>query len=170
MKKKTEKFPIKYVPNLFAGFPVCLVSVDNNLCTISMIQVFSYSPLRLGIGINPRSKTHELIRTRKKFVINFLTKKMVKAAKICGTLTGHKAKDKYKSARLTPEEFSGINCVKQSPVKILCKVIDFKEIGNRNWFFVKIEDVRISEDILNKADLLYFGDGIFGYIKKFKEF
>lgn len=168
--QKNKKFPIKYTPNLFAGFPVCLISVGNNLSTVSMIQVFSYRPLRLGVGIDPKSKTYELIQKKKKFIINFLTTKMIKPARVCGTVSGWEVSDKYSLARLTREEFRNQKCVKESPVKIFCEVVNSKRIGNRHWFFVRIKDIKLSSPTLSKSNLLYFGDGVFGYVKKIADF
>lgn len=164
-----KAFPVNYTPNLFAGFPVCFISVKNNICPLTMVQIVSYQPLTLGVGINPESKTHQIFSKANSCVLSFATIDMIEAVKKLGTVSGKEVDNKCNLIELESSEWRKHRVINNSPVRIFCSKKETKNFGDRTWFFLEIKDVHVKKGF-DKGKLLYFSDGIFGKINKIEEF
>jgi flavin reductase (DIM6/NTAB) family NADH-FMN oxidoreductase RutF len=84
---------------------------------VTLIHIFSFSPLLIGIGIKPERHSYSLIKESKEFVVNIPTKNLLDATIFCGTKSG-KDFDKFKETSLTKEASQKVRSVsiKECPV------------------------------------------------------
>lgn len=143
--------------NTFVGFPTVLVTCQENIITVTLIHIFSFSPPLLGIGIKPERYSYSLIKEAGEFVVNIPTNDLLAQTKFCGAKSG-KDFDKFKETGLTQENSLSVKTlsIKECPVNIECKVAQEVETGDRTWFVGEIINGRISKDYKVEEALLYW--------------
>lgn len=147
----------------FSGFPVVLGTVGgakDNIITLAMCHVFSFSPPLMGVGIGPKRFSHGLFKESEDFAINIPDKTLLKATEICGSKSGRRV-DKFEASGLTREEAEKISAplIKECPVNIECVKVKEIEAGDHTWFVGEIVAARRDEKYDKNADmLLYWGD------------
>ncbi|MEO0091954.1 MAG: flavin reductase family protein [candidate division WOR-3 bacterium] len=169
-----EKLSINDASKLFSsfcGFPTVLVtsyqsgllnkyksvSDENNIITVTLIHIFSFSPPLIGIGIKPERYSYHLIRQSKEFVINIPMKDLLSATIFCGTKSGRDV-DKFKETGLTKEPSLSVQTIsiKECPVNIECKVVKEIDCGDRTWFIGEIINGKIAKDYRLEDTILYW--------------
>lgn len=148
------------VLGLVAPRPVVLVtSADENgkpnIITVGAVAGASHDPPMLSIAIRQDRYSHELIAGTGEYVINIPTVNMVKAAVVCGRLTGRKA-DKFKEANLTPvkADLVGAPLIGECPANIECKVVGKIKPGTHTIFVGQVIATHVEEGVFNgKLDL-----------------
>ena len=147
----------------FSGFPVVLGTVGgakDNIITLAMCHVFSFSPPLMGVGIGPKRFSHGLFKESEDFAINIPDKTLLKATEICGSKSGRRV-DKFNASGLTREKAEKISAplIKECPVNIECVKVKEIEAGDHTWFVGEIVAARRDEKYDKNADmLLYWGD------------
>jgi flavin reductase (DIM6/NTAB) family NADH-FMN oxidoreductase RutF len=141
----------------FPCFPTVLITCEENIITVTLIHIFSFSPLLIGIGIKPERHSYSLIKESKEFVVNIPTKNLLDATIFCGTKSG-KDFDKFKETSLTKEASQKVRSVsiKECPVNIECKVVKEIETGDRTWFVGEVVDSKIAEYFNFEDSILYW--------------
>jgi flavin reductase (DIM6/NTAB) family NADH-FMN oxidoreductase RutF len=141
----------------FASFPTVLVTSQENIITVTLIHVFSFSPPLLGIGIKPERYSYGLIKEAKEFVVNIPTKELLKPTIFCGAKSG-KSLDKFKETGLTKEDSLSVKTksIKECPVNIECKVVQELDTGDRTWFVGEIVNGRIADDYKIEDSIQYW--------------
>lgn len=141
----------------FAGFPTVLVSCGDNIITVTLIHIFSFSPPLIGIGIKPERYSFSLIKQNKEFVVNIPTKEILEAVKTCGSKSG-KNFDKFADANLTKIDSLSLKTksIKECPINIECQVIQEIECGDRTWFIGRIVNGRIAPNFDVDNTILYW--------------
>lgn len=156
MKKiVTNDFP--KILSTFSCFPTVLVSCNDNIITVTLVHIFSFSPLLIGIGIKPERHSYSLIKESKEFVVNIPTKNQLDATIFCGTKSGRDF-DKFKEANLTKETSMKVKSagIKECPINIECKVVQEFVSGDRTWFVGEVVNAKISEDFNVEDSILYW--------------
>lgn len=144
---------------LLSPVPVVMVSCGNvdkpNIITVAWTGVINTNPAMVYISVRPERHSHKLISQSGEFVINLVTKDLVRKADQCGVYTGAKI-DKFKKFSLTPEKASAISCpmIKESPVNIECKVEQVLHLGTHDMFLAKIVAININEELISESGKL----------------
>ncbi len=179
---------------MLSPVPVALVSCGDekkpNAVTVAWTGIINTNPAMVYISLRPERHSHKLISQSKEFVINLVTKELVRKADLCGVYTGAKI-DKFKKFSLTAQSASQVSAplIKESPVNIECKVEQIIPLGTHDMFIARIVAVNVDEELidnngkleLKKAKLVAYshGDylelgkkvGSFGYsVKKKKSY
>ncbi len=128
-------------------FPIVLVSTRSNIITINQVAYFTFSPLRIGIGVAYSRYTHSLLKLEREFVINIPVSHHLDAIKICGSLSGRSV-DKFQETGLTRAKSSQVKAVSiaECGAHIECQIeqeIDFEE---RTWFIGRVVAARKNSD------------------------
>lgn len=155
-----EKLPTNDFSKLFstfAAFPTVLITCEENIITVTLIHIFSFSPPLIGIGIKPERYSYHLIKHNKEFVVNIPTKNQLSATIFCGAKSGRDV-DKFKTTGLTKEPSLSVKTVsiKECPVNIECKIIQEIECGDRTWFIGEIVNGKIAKDYKLEDAILYW--------------
>lgn len=135
--------------------PCCLVTSGNknikNVAPIAWITPLNDDPPLVIICVATTHYTAELIKKYKEFVINIPDVKLLSAVKQTGKVSGRKV-DKFKLARLTPEEGVKVDVVhiKECIGFIEAKVIDSKEYDGVILFVGKVVHCEVEESVYDK--------------------
>jgi flavin reductase (DIM6/NTAB) family NADH-FMN oxidoreductase RutF len=155
--KKNSTTDFSKINATFSCFPTVLITCNENIITVTLVHVFSFSPLLIGIGIKPERYSYSLIKESKEFVVNIPTKGLLKATIFCGTKSG-KDFDKFKETNLTKEVSEKVRCVSinECPVNIECKVIQEVVTGDRTWFVGEVVNSKIADNFNVEDSILYW--------------
>jgi len=114
----------------FPAFPVVLVTVEENIIAIGLVHIFSFTPLKIGIGMHPKRYSYRLLEKIKDFGVNIPTKELVEKVDLCGTLSGRDV-DKFKESGFTKMNAQLIwNAIK---FKKLPSVVRMTGLWGRLW-------------------------------------
>jgi len=143
------------VLELLPPFPIVLVTTRTNVITIGQIEYFTFSPLRIGIGVAHSRHSHNLLANEGEFVVNVPDESLVEAVRLCGRLSG-RDHDKFKAAGLDPEPSSEVQAVSiaQCRAKTECQIerqIDFED---RTWFIAAVVAARKQDGFTGRQALL----------------
>ncbi len=122
-----------------------------NIITIAWTGTINSDPPMVSISVRPERHSHGLITARRQFVINLVTRKLVRAADFCGVKSGREI-DKFKSAKLTPAPASVVSVplIEESPVNIECVVSDIIHLGSHDIFLARIVAVNVDEKLIDQ--------------------
>lgn len=157
---------------LLAPVPPVMVSCGNaehpNIITVAWTGLINTQPPRLSIAVRPSRYSYRLIRESGEFVVNLTPAHLIRAADLCGMLTGAKV-DKFRTAHLTPEPAQAVSCplIAECPLALECRVTDVLPQGTHDLFLADIVAVDVDETVLDdkgrlrldKADLAAFAHG-----------
>ena len=145
---------------LLPAWPVSLVSVGDNIITISLYHLVSLDPLMVGIGVHPKRHTHALLKELGNFCLNIPTKGMAEVVNGCGSVSGREV-NKYERFGLTPEPGAEIKSktIAECPLSIECRVAEVVHPsgGSHDWFIGEIVHARCEEGYNPENALLYWG-------------
>jgi len=159
---------------LLPSRPIYLASTADgkkkNIITIGMFASFSGTPRLVGIGISPKRYSYELIRRSGEFVVNVPTRRLIKAASLCGSKSGRDI-DKFEAAKLTPIRGRKVSAplIKECPVNLECKVVREVETGDHTWFIGEVVAAHAQKGYDWKNGLLFKWIGEDGFFYKVGE-
>ena len=139
---------------MLSPVPVVMVSCGDmekpNAITVAWTGIINTNPAMVYISVRPERHSYKLISESGEFVINLVTRELVKKADQCGVFTGKKI-DKFKKFSLTPESSSTLAApmIKESPINIECKVEQIIKLGTHDMFIAKIIAVNVDEDLID---------------------
>ena len=126
--------------NMLYPVPAVMVScglLDEkpNIITIAWAGTVCSSPAMVSISVRKERYSHHILKESGEFVINLVTKDLVRAADYCGVRSGRDV-DKFAEMHLTPFPSRTIATpgIAESPVNIECKVTEIKELGSHDLF------------------------------------
>lgn len=121
-----------------------------NIITIAWTGTINSEPPMVSISVRPERYSHDLIAGRKEFVINLVTRQLVRAADFCGVNSG-RTMDKFKAAKLTaaPASMVRVPLIDESPVNIECAVESMIPLGSHDLFLARIVAVNVDEKLLD---------------------
>lgn len=119
-----------------------------NIAPIAWLTPLNDVPPLVIICVATSHYTTELINETGEFVINIVSKDLLQAIKICGSISGRKI-DKFKKSNLTKVESQKVNVpyIKESIGHIECKVIDKKEYNGVTLFVGKVLYCKIEKEL-----------------------
>lgn len=144
---------------LLSPVPVVMVSCGNmdksNIVTVAWTGIVNTNPAMVYISLRPERHSHKIISETKEFVINLVTRELVRKTDQCGVYTGAKM-DKFKKFSLTAEKSSELSCplIKESPINIECKVEQVIKLGTHDMFLAKIVAVNVDEELISESGKL----------------
>lgn len=136
--------------------PVVMVTCTDakgrpNIITIAWTGTVNSDPPMVSISVRPERFSHGLITARKEFVINLVTRNLVRAADLCGVKSGRDI-EKFSAAKLTPVPASFVNVplIEESPVNIECSISEIIPLGSHDLFLARIVAVNVDEKLLDE--------------------
>ena len=159
--------------NMLYPIPAVMVScgrVDEkpNIITIAWAGTVCSSPPMVSISVRKERYSYNLIKDSKEFVINLVTKDLVKKADYCGVISGRTV-DKFKEMKLTPVRgrIVGAPLIGESPVGLECMVKEIIPLGTHDMFLAEVVSVAVDKKLmdedgrfhLNKAGLIVYSHG-----------
>jgi flavin reductase (DIM6/NTAB) family NADH-FMN oxidoreductase RutF len=140
------------------GFPVVLITVDNNIMTAAAFSFYSFKPPSVMVGIIPENLTFELIAKRREFGINFPTSDQFEEIITCGTASG-RDENKFETTGFTPVpgEVIGTSLIAECPLNLECQVVHQIDFGGSHcWFVGEIVKAHIEESYRRDRALMYW--------------
>jgi flavin reductase (DIM6/NTAB) family NADH-FMN oxidoreductase RutF len=147
---------------LFPTFPVVMAVAgegrDSNPITLAMVHVFSFDPPLLGIGINPKRHSYDLIKELPEFVVALPRHTMAKETLDAGTYSGRDG-DKWHKIGLHPIPSQVVRppSIRECPVNLECKVVEEVETGDHTWFVGEIVAHNVEEGYVPDDAMTYWG-------------
>lgn len=143
---------------LFPGFPCVLVTTGENIITVAMVHIFSFSPPLLGIGISPHRYSYGVLKSTGEFVVNLPTSKLLSQVGYCGEYSGREV-DKFAKTGLSRQNSLRVSTpgIEECPVNLECKVVKELELGDHTWFIGEVLACRVSPDYEKGDAILYWG-------------
>ena len=155
---KTEKEPAAGLQTL-PGFPLVLVTVDQNALTAAAFSFFSFSPSpAVMVGIRPQTYTFELLQKAKDFGINIPTSAQLEIVRWIGSVSG-RDEDKFANVELTAKKGTVIKSalIEECPVNLECKIVHrVKYAGSHHWFVGEIVAAHIDDSYRRDDAIIYW--------------
>lgn len=150
--------------NMLYPLPAVMVSVrgkekKDNIITVAWAGTVCTNPPMVSISVRPERHSYSMIRESGEFVINLVTKDLVRATDYCGVRSGRDV-DKFREMKLTKEEAEQVNApmIAESPVNIECCVTECKELGSHHMFLAEVVAVHIDDTYLDEKGKFCLND------------
>lgn len=137
--------------DIFFPVPAALIVGGNrdnaDIATIAWVGMLSSTPPVIGISMDKRRHTLELIRSTKGFTVNIPGADYYREVDYCGLVSG-KDVDKFSTAGFTPISGNRINTpiIKECPFNLECNVIQEIQLGEYVLLMAEIVETHIDED------------------------
>ncbi|VDN47512.1 conserved protein of unknown function [Petrocella atlantisensis] len=167
---------IKWKPgNMIYPLPAVMVSCgkdeeEHNIITVAWTGTICTNPPMTYISIKPERHSYEIIKRNKAFVINLTTEALLRATDYCGVRSG-KNENKIKKMKLNLIQTEEVQAplIEESPVNIICEVVEIKKLGSHDMFIAKILSVYVDEKLmdgqgkfhLDAAKLFAYSHGVY---------
>jgi len=142
--------------NMLYPIPAVMISCadDNhkpNIITVAWAGTVCSSPAMVSVSIRKERYSYDIIKNSGEFVINLVTKELVRAADYCGVKSGREV-DKFHEMRLTGMKGNAVKAplIGESPVNIECKVKNILPLGSHDMFLAEVVSVAVDKKYLDK--------------------
>ena len=142
--------------NMLYPLPAVMVSCKTkderpNIITVAWAGTICSSPAMLSVSVRKDRFSHHIIKESGEFVINLVTKDLVKACDWCGVKSGSEF-DKFKEMHLTELPSNEVDApgIAESPVNIECKVKQILELGSHDMFVAEVVSVTIDDKYMDE--------------------
>jgi flavin reductase (DIM6/NTAB) family NADH-FMN oxidoreductase RutF len=148
LSKHTTTFPM----------PAAVISVGTgdkaNIITLAYLGKVNMKPPTIAISIQPKRHSYHLIEEHREFVINYPSKKHLKAVDYIGTRSGRNV-NKWEELNLTKQEASVVKVpmIKEFPWNMECKVVKRIELGSHVCYMGEVVAVHSDPDYLKGKSL-----------------
>jgi len=143
---------------------------EHNIITVAWTGTICTNPPMTYISIKPERHSYEIIKRNNAFVVNLTTEALLKATDYCGVRSG-KNENKIKKMKLNLIQSEEIMApyIEESPVNILCEVVEIKKLGSHDMFIAKVVSVYVDEKLmdgqgkfhLDAAKLFAYSHGVY---------
>jgi len=159
--------------NMLYPIPAVMISCGTmeekpNIITVAWAGTVCSSPAMVSISIRKERYSYDIIKKNKEFVINLVTKELVKKADYCGVKSGRDV-DKFNEMKLTAMKGNNVSAplIGESPVNIECIVKDIIPLGTHDMFLAEVVSVAVDKKFidekgrfhLNKTGLIVYSHG-----------
>lgn len=148
----------------------CGTEEKPNIVTVAWTGTICTNPAMTYISLRKTRFSYDIIKESGVFTINLTTRKLVKATDFCGVRSGRDY-DKFQEMHLTPsfDEETGCAMIEESPVNIVCRVTEIKELGSHDMFLAEVVNVYVDDKYmdekgkfhLNSTDLIAYSHGAY---------
>lgn len=142
--------------NMLYPVPAVMVSCARknerpNIITIAWAGTVCSDPVMLSISVRKSRYSHAILKETGEFVVNLVTKDLVRAADYCGVKSGRDV-DKFRECRLTeaPSKTIAAPAIAESPLSLECKVKQVIELGSHDMFLAEVTAVSVDDQYLDK--------------------
>lgn len=142
--------------NMLYPLPVVLVSVrgkerGDNIITVAWTGTVNTNPPMVSVSVRPERYSHSMIKESGEFIINLVSKNLIKAADYCGVKSGRDV-DKFQEMKLTKGKADKVDVplICESPVNVECRVADCRKLGSHDMFLAEIVAVHVEDSYLDK--------------------
>lgn len=149
---------IKWKPgNMLYPLPAVVVScgkevAEFNLLTIAWTGTVCTNPPMTYISVRPGRHSYDIIKNNGAFVINLTTEAMLRGTDYCGVRSG-RDEDKASKVNFTYEATEiAAPLIKESPVNILCEVVEVKALGSHDMFLARVVGVYVDGKYMDEHD------------------
>lgn len=144
--------------NMLYPLPVVMVTVRDpedhrdNIITVAWAGTINTNPPMLSISVRPERYSYRALEETGEFVVNLVTKDLVRSCDYCGVTSGRDI-DKFKKCHLTKLDASKVQCgmIAESPVNIECRVSRSIELGSHTMFLADVLAVHADEKYLDDS-------------------
>lgn len=143
--------------NMLYPLPVVMVNCMRqgekpNIITVAWAGTVCSSPAMVSISVRKERHSYSIIKETGEFVINLVTKDLVRATDFCGVRSGRDT-DKFGKMHLTPEPSRIVNVpsVLESPVNIECKVKKVIPLGSHDMFLAEVVSVSVEDRYMDSS-------------------
>ncbi len=159
--------------NMLYPVPAVMVSCKRpgekaNIITIAWAGTVCSDPPMVSISVRHERHSYDIIKETSEFVVNLVTKDLVRSADYCGVRSGRDV-DKFRECHLTalPSKEVAVPGIAESPVNIECRVTEVKPLGSHDLFLAKVVSVTVDDRYLdekgkfdlNRAGLVAYSHG-----------
>lgn len=150
--------------NMLYPLPVVMVSCNRpgetpNIITVAWAGTICSDPAMVSISVRKERHSYNIIEETGEFVINLVTRDLIKATDFCGVRSGRDM-DKFKETGLTPEASTKVSAVRiaESPVNIECVVKEIKPLGSHDMFIAEVVNVSIDDKYMDEKGAFHLND------------
>lgn len=158
--------------NMLYPIPAVMVSCGTlekpNIITIAWAGTICSSPVMVSVSIRKERYSYDIIKENKEFVINLVTKELVKKADYCGVKSGREV-DKFKEMKLTPMKGNSVAAplIGECPLSMECIVKEILPLGSHDMFLAEVVGVAVDKKFideegrfhLNQSGLIVYSHG-----------
>jgi len=159
--------------NMLYPIPAVMISCasggqQTNIITVAWTGTVCSNPPMVSVSIRKERYSYDIIKTSKEFVINLVTKELLKQADFCGVRSGRSV-DKFKEMNLTPMKGNIVAAplIGESPVNMECIVKDIIPLGSHDLFLAEVVSVAVDKKYmddsgkfnLNQSNLIVYSHG-----------
>ena len=142
--------------NMLYPVPAVMVSCQRegqrpNIITVAWAGTVCSSPAMVSISVREERSSYGILKETGEFVINLVTKDLVRAADYCGVRSGRDV-DKFREMGLTPEPMEHVRApgILESPVNLECRVTQVIPLGSHQMFLAEILGVKADAGLLDE--------------------
>ncbi len=148
---------------LLSPTPVVMVSCAGkvqrpNIITVAWAGTVNSEPPMVSVSIRPDRFSHGLISETGEFVVNLVSRPLLKACDLCGVRSGREH-DKFELCGLTPLPAGGLlhaPAIAQSPAYLACQVRETLPLGSHTLFIGEIVSMGIEESLVDATGRIDF--------------
>ena len=140
-----------------------------NIITLAWAGTVCSEPPMLSVSVRPERHSHDIIAESGEFVVNLVSRDLLKACDFCGVKSGRDM-DKFAACNLTPVAVPVLRsapAIMESPLYLACRVAKRLDLGSHTLFVADILEVyaaaRLMDDKgkldLHQADLVAYSHG-----------
>ena len=130
-----------------------------NIITVAWTGTVNSDPPMLSVSIRPERHSHNIIRDSGEFVVNLVSRPLLRACDLCGVRSG-RDHDKFALCGLNPVPAEGLPlapAIAQCPVYLACKVKENLSLGSHTLFLGEIVGMGVEEGLMDKSGRIDFG-------------
>lgn len=138
-------------PTSLAMVSCALESGAPNIITVAWLGTVNSDPPMLSVSVRPGRYSYGIIEKSGEFVVNLVSRSLMKAADFCGVRSGRDI-DKFAACSLTALPAEGMKnapCIGESPLYLSCRVRQKLELGSHHLFLADIIAVGAREELLD---------------------
>ncbi|MEG0951233.1 MAG: flavin reductase family protein, partial [Niameybacter sp.] len=149
--------------NMVYPLPVVMISCGTeekpNIVTVAWTGTICTNPPMTYISLRPSRYSYNLIAESGYFVINLTTRDLTYATDFCGVRSGRDV-DKFKEMALTPnyDNEGQVPMIEESPVNIVCKVREIKQLGSHDLFIADVLEVYVDDAFMDEKGKFHLND------------
>lgn len=143
--------------NMLYPIPAVMISCADannkpNIITVAWAGTICSSPAMVSISIRKERYSYDIIKNSKEFVINLVTKELVKKADYCGVKSGRDI-DKFKEMQLTSMKGNVVSAplIGECPVNMECRVTEIIPLGTHDMFLAEVVSVAVDKKYIDES-------------------
>ena len=124
-----------------------------NIITLAWVGTVNSEPPMVSVSIRESRHSHKMVLDSGEFVINLVSRELMKATDYCGVVSGRDI-DKFEACGLSAVAAEGMErtpAIAQSPGYLACKLRHTLELGTHTMMVGEVVGVGIREDLMDKS-------------------